>query len=360
MKALILVGGLGTRLRPLTINTPKAMMPVLNKPFMAHVVDHLISHGVDEIIFTRGHLAGQMELYFGEIYRGCKVTFINEDRPLGTAGGIKNCERYLDSTFFALNGDVFSTIDLSAMLAQHHSNNAVATIALTPVENPSAFGLVETEKDNRIRRFIEKPKPEEITTDLINAGCYMLEPEVFKYIESGKNTSIERETFQFLLRDHCPFYAFVDRKSYWIDMGNRDKYFQLNMDMLSGRCHCSATPLAGSNIGDGTTLDSSVTITGNVMLGHGCHVAPGVRIEGPVVVGDRCNISKNALISNSVIWENVELNENDEVNESIIADNCHIGSGSRLFGSTLADGVYTTPDYFLTGSQVWPGTALSN
>ena len=360
MKALILVGGLGTRLRPLTINTPKAMMPVLNKPFMAHVVDQLIEHDVNEVIFTRGHLAGQMELYFGESYKSCKVMFVDEDRPLGTAGGIKNCERYLDSTFFALNGDVFSTIDLSSMLRLHRANNAIATIALTPVDNPSAFGLVETEQNGRIKRFVEKPKPDEITTDLINAGCYILEPEVFKYIKPNTNTSIERETFQLLLKDHRPFYAFVDRNSYWIDMGNRDKYFQFNVDILSGRCRCSSTPPSGVRIGDGTIIDPSAMITGNVVLGENCCIGPGAKMIGPVIIGDCCTIGQESRIQDSVLWSGVDLGNGDVVTDSIIADKCLIAPGNRISASALADGVYTPSDYSLSGSQVWPGTVLSN
>ena len=360
MKALILVGGLGTRLRPLTINTPKAMMPVLNKPFMAHVVDQLIEHDVNEVIFTRGHLAGQMELYFRESYKGCKVMFVDEDRPLGTAGGIKNCERYLDSTFFALNGDVFSTIDLSSMLRLHRANNAIATIALTPVDNPSAFGLVETEQNGRIKRFVEKPKPDEITTDLINAGCYILEPEVFKYIKPNTNTSIERETFQLLLKNHSPFYAFVDRNSYWIDMGNRDKYFQFNVDILSGRCRCSSTPPSGVRIGDGTIIDPSAMITGNVVLGENCCIGPGAKMIGPVIIGDCCTIGQESRIQDSVLWSGVDLGNGDVVTDSIIADKCLIAPGNRISASALADGVYTPSDYSLSGSQVWPGTVLSN
>ena len=360
MKALILVGGLGTRLRPLTINTPKAMMPVLNKPFMAHVVDQLIKHEVDEVIFTRGHLAGQMEAFFCESYRGCKVTFVDENKPLGTAGGIKNCERYLDSTFFALNGDVFSTIDLSAMLKVHRSKNAVATIALAPVQNPSAFGLVETENDGRIRRFVEKPKADEITTDLINAGCYILEPEVFQYIQPDTKTSIERETFQILLKERRRFFAFVDRDSYWIDMGNRDKYFQFNMDMLNGRCRCASTPPPGVQIGDGTVIDGSATMSGNVLLGKKCCIGPGVKLNGPAIIGDGCNIGQNSLVRDSVLWGDVHLGDEDIILDSIIADHCNIASDNRVSASALADGVYTPSDYSLTASHVWPGTVLSN
>ena len=360
MKALVLVGGLGTRLRPLTINTPKAMMPVLNKPFMAHVVDQLVRHGVDEVIFTRGHLAGKMEDYFGGYYRGCKILFVNETRPLGTAGGIKNCERYLDGTFLALNGDVFSTIDLTAMIEQHKERQAVATIALTPVDNPAAFGLVETGNDGMIKRFIEKPKPEEITTDLINAGCYVLEPEILSYITPDTNTSIERETFQLLLKHMRPFYSFVDRGSYWIDMGNREKYFQLNMDMLNGRCRCASTPAGGICIGEGTSVDSSAVITGNVLVGSNCLIKSGVTITGPVILGDRCSIGYNSFIERSILWSDVELGGETEITETIIADHCRLSAGGRISDSALADGVYIPPTYSLDGSKVWPGTVLSN
>jgi mannose-1-phosphate guanylyltransferase len=360
MKALILVGGLGTRLRPLTINTPKAMMPVLNKPFMAHVVDHLMHHGVDEVIFTRGHLAGQMENYFRDNYNGCKMIYVDETRPLGTAGGIKNCERYLDDTFFALNGDVFSTIDLSAMLRLHVSKNAAATIALTPVENPSAFGLVETENDGKIRRFIEKPKPEEITTNLINAGCYVLEPEVLNLIQPDANVSIERETFQLLLKSHRPFYAFVDRHSYWIDMGNRDKYFQLNMDMLNGRCRFASIPSAGVQVGADTQIDAAAVITGNVFIGRNCRVGAGVSIKGPCVLGDDCVIKKCSTINNSIFWSGVNVGDDCAVADSIIAENCCIYTHNRLTASALADGVFTPPDMALDDCQIWPGTVLSN
>jgi mannose-1-phosphate guanylyltransferase len=302
-----------------------------------------------------------MENYFGNgVSVGCKLTYVNESRPLGTAGGIKNCEPYLDETFFALNGDVFSTIDLSAMLRLHRSKNAVATIALTPVDNPSAFGLVETESDGRIKRFVEKPKPEEATTNMINAGCYVLEPEVLGLIKPDTNTSIERETFQLLLKHRRPFYAYNDRDSYWIDMGNRDKYFQLNMDMLSGLCHCAATPPAGVHTGEGISIDVTATITGNVLMGNGCRIGAGATITGPVVLGDNCDIGAGASITNSILWSGAGIGEASLIEKSIIADACHISPRNHITASALADGVYTPPDFSLTASQVWPGTVLSN
>jgi mannose-1-phosphate guanylyltransferase len=337
------------------------MMPVLNKPFMAHVVNHLMKHGVDEVILTRGHLAGQMERYFGDgAGMGLKITYVDENRPLGTAGGIKNCERYLDGPFFALNGDIFSTIDLTAMLQAHREKGAVATIALTPVDNPAAFGLVETEGDGRIRRFIEKPKPDEATTNMVNAGCYILEPEVLGYIKPDTNTSIERETFQLLLKDRRPFYAWSDRDAYWIDMGNRDKYFQLNMDILAGRCRCALTLPPGIHLGDGVVIDGTARLTGNVVIGKECRVGAGTTLSGPVVLGDGCCVGENAVIGNSIIWSGVNFGEGAVITDSIIAGNCRISPRNRITASSLADGVYTPPGLILTASQIWPGTVLSN
>ena len=361
MKALILVGGLGTRLRPLTINTPKAMMPVLGKPFLAHVIDQLVKHGVDEVIVTRGHLAGQMERYFGDgSSTGITMTYVEEARPLGTAGGIKNCESHLDSTFIVLNGDVFSTIDISSMLSAHREKRAMATIALVPVENPAAFGLVETDRDGRIIRFIEKPKPDEVTTDMINAGCYILEPEILDYIEPGANVSIERETFQMLLKDRRPFYAWSGRGAYWIDMGNRDKYLELNKDILEGRCRCAASLPPGFHLGEDADIDATASITGNVVIGRNCRVGAGARIIGPAVLGDGCTVAPGATIERSLVWSGVSLCEGSVVDSSIIADGCRISPRNRITASALADGVYTPPDLILTASQIWPGTILSN
>ncbi len=361
MKALILVGGLGTRLRPLTINTPKAMMPVLGKPFMAHVVDHLVKHGVDEVIVTRGHLAGQMERYFGDGSPfGIKMTYVEESKPLGTAGGIKNCAAYLDSTFVVLNGDVFSTIDLSSMLSAHRQKGAVATIALVPVDNPAAFGLVETESDGRIKRFIEKPKPDEVTTDMINAGCYILEPEVLDYIKIDTNVSIERETFQLLLKDRRPFYAWNDRDSYWIDMGNRDKYLQLNLDILEGHCKCAASLPPGVHLGEGAIVDGNAGLTGNILVGPGCRIAAGVKIVGPAVLGEGCSVGPGVSIEGSIVWPGVSFGEGAVIENSIIGGGCHISPRNRITASALADGVYTPSDLVLDASQIWPGTILNN
>ena len=356
MKALILVGGLGTRLRPLTINTPKAMMPVLNKPFMAHVVGRLAEHGVTEVVFTRGHLASQMERFFGDgVDFGVKVTYVDESQPLGTAGGIKNCERHFnDGTFFVLNGDIFSTIDFSAMLRYHRQRGATATIALTPVDNPGDFGLAETESDGRISRFVEKPKADEITTNMINAGCYLLEPEVLDYIQPDTVTSIERETFQQLLTENRPFFGFDATGAYWIDMGNRDKYFQLNMDILN------ASMETGVILGAGVEIDTSARMEGHVIIGDNCRVGAGVVINGPTIIGPGCCIGADVTMSDSIIWAGVNIGARAVVRRSIIADNCSIGAGNRVNDSALADGIYSASDISFQDVSVWPGTIINN
>lgn len=362
MKALILVGGLGTRLRPLTINTPKAMLPVLNRPFMAHVVENLTQHGITEIIFTRGHLAGELESHFNENYSsGVEFIFVDEKQPLGTAGGIKNCQAYLDNeAFIVLNGDVYTNIDLTSMLRFHKDKGAIATIALTPVANPSAFGLVETEADGRIRRFVEKPLPEEVTTDMINAGCYILEPEVLDFIKPSTNVSIEKKTFQIFLKDKQPFFGWSDRTSYWIDMGSREKYFQLVSDMLSGLCRCSSAPPPGVHLGEGTVVEPSASIEGHVVIGCNCRIGAGAQVTGPAVIGDNCCIGKDAAISASILWSGCQVADGSSVSGSVIAGNCRLFAGSKVSGSTLADGVYVPQGACLEEYRIWPGTILNS
>jgi mannose-1-phosphate guanylyltransferase len=356
MKALILVGGLGTRLRPLSVNTPKAMMPVLNTPFMGHVVRRLARHGVTEVVFTRGHLAGLMERYFGDGSGfGLKVTYVDESRPLGTAGGIKNCQSLLgDGTFLVLNGDVYSHIDYTAMRRVHAQTGALATIALTPVPNPAAFGLVETEDDGRIRRFIEKPRADEITTNMINAGCYLLEPAVLDYIPADTTVSIERQTFQSLLAEGRPFYGYDMTGAYWIDMGNREKYFQLNMDLLAQSGEVQAC------CGRGTGIDAAAAVNGTVVIGDNCRIEAGAVVNGPAVIGNGCVVSSGAVVTASVIWNGVTIGPNTVISNSIIADGCVIGTGARVEGTVLADGVFSAPGLALSDTAVWPGTILNN
>ena len=198
MKAVILVGGQGTRLYPLTCNIPKAMVPVLNIPFLEHVIHHLSKHQVKDIILAQGHLSQSIESYLGDGSQlGVRLSYLVEDTPLGTAGAIKNAERYLDETFLVLNGDIFTDLNITALIDSHLKRKAKVTIALTPVDDPTIYGVVETNTSGRISRFLEKPTWNEVTTNMINAGTYALEPDVLTRIPPQTNVSIERETFRY-------------------------------------------------------------------------------------------------------------------------------------------------------------------
>lgn len=232
LKAVILVGGEGTRLRPLTYGMPKAMVPVLNRPFLEHTIAYLKNYKVKNIILALSYLPEVVQNYFGDgSNSGVQLNYAVEDNPLGTAGAVKNAERYLSSTFVVLNGDVFIGLDIADMLAFHRSKGAKATIALTWVDNPCAFGVVETDSNGRVRRFIEKPSPARVTTNWINAGIYLLEPEVLEHVPTNAHYTFERGLFPLLLELGEPVYGYPF-SGYWLDMGTPGKYLRLNCDLL--------------------------------------------------------------------------------------------------------------------------------
>src|SRR5256885_6773800 len=235
MKGLILAGGKGTRLRPLTINTPKPVVPVANSPFLLYQVDLMRSAGIEDIILSLSYQPRKIEdlLKDGTDY-GVRIRYAVEASPLGTGGAFKNAEEHIDSTSVVFNGDVLTDINLAAVVAHHKAKQAVATIVLTPVENPSAYGLVETSSDGWIQRFIEKPGPDEITCNTINAGIYVLEPSVLKYMPKGEPYSFERGLFPALLEHKEPVLSFV-MDTYWIDIGTPRKYLEVHQDILSGK-----------------------------------------------------------------------------------------------------------------------------
>lgn len=206
MKAVILVGGEGTRLRPLTYSTPKPMVPILNRPFLEHMLKYMKSHHINDVILALCYLPDHIRAYFGNgSDYGVKLTYDVETSPLGTAGAVKNVAQHLDETFFVFNGDVFTDLNLTAMLDTHRKKSSKATIALTPVDDPSMYGVVETDTNDRVKRFVEKPKREEATTNMINAGIYILEPELLEYIPANQNYMFERGLFPLLLEQGDPF-----------------------------------------------------------------------------------------------------------------------------------------------------------
>jgi len=353
-QAVILVGGQGTRLRPLTCNLPKPMVPVLNLPFLEHVIHNLKAHKITDIIMAQHYLAESIENYFGNGNDfGVKLTYVMEDNPRGTAGAIKNVEKYIKGTFFVLNGDIFANRNFTDMLKMHRRNHASATIALTPVDDPTIYGVVEIDANKRVTRFLEKPKKEEITTNLINAGTYVLEPEVLKRIAPGIKVSIERETYPQMLSDREPVYAYA-AYDYWMDTGTTEKYLQLHHDLLAGKCEGYKFD-DGLIAGETSRIDKDVKINGKVIVGINCIIEAGVELIGPLVIGDNCSIRRGTIIADSVIWRNATLGHDVEIQRSAIANDCNIGENNHLTDVVIGDHIKIIPSANLpAGSRLYP------
>jgi mannose-1-phosphate guanylyltransferase len=332
MQSLILAGGKGTRLRPLTIHTPKPVVPIANRPFLLYQIDLLKRAGIREITLSLSYQPGKIEeiLANGEDY-GVHIRYAVEASPLGTAGAYKNAQEHLSRTTVVLNGDVFTNLDLAAVIAFHREKKAAATVVLTPVENPSAYGLVETEPDGRVRRFLEKPKPEEITCNTINAGIYVLEPRLLDYIPAGETFSFEYQLFPAILAAGEPFYAWT-WEGYWLDIGAPARYLQAHYDLLGGRL-ASVTvepppPPAGG--------DDRPRVDGLSVIDPSCTLKPGVEIVNSVL-GANCFIDERARIEDSVLWAGTRVGQASTVRRSVICKSGIIGRNSVVEGAVLGD-----------------------
>ncbi len=337
-KAVILVGGPGTRLQPLTYIVPKSMVPVLNKPFMEHAIAYLKQFGIEDIILTLNYLPETIRSYFGDGGRfGVRLTYCIEKDPLGTAGAVKNAEPYLDSTFLVLNGDVFTDLDIADMLAFHREKGARATISLSWVDNPSAFGVVETDSDQRVRRFIEKPPPGEATANWINAGTYILEPEVLEYIPANSHYMFEKGLFPRLLEMGEPVYGYPF-SGYWIDMGNPGKYLSLNCDLLLSKASSliiHGPDGGGVSCGRGVNIHPSANIAGPAIIDERCQIGRGVGIKGPVVIGPDCRIEEGVCIENAVLWDNISIGANARLSHCIIGSHTRIAPNQQVISCVL-------------------------
>ncbi len=356
MQALILVGGEATRLRPLTCHMPKAMVPILNKPFLEHVIGYLGGHGVKDIVLAQGHLPKPMEDYFQDGSRfDTRLTYALEAKPMNTAGAVKNAESFLKDRFYVLNGDVFTDLDITDMLKFHQERKAKVTIALTPVENPTAYGLIETESDGRVKRFLEKPSWDQVTTNMINAGTYILEPEVLKYIPPETNYSFERQLFPDLLARGEPVYAYPS-SCYWIDIGTPNTYLQLHQDLLNGKSRGYELTLGkDACLGHDCQVDPSSQIQGRVLIGDNCTVGRGAKIIGPAVLGPGITISEDATVQESVIWYNVKIGSKVILKNCLIANDSSLEDGSSAEQSVIGDHITITRSTKLgPGSRIWP------
>ncbi len=349
MKAILLAGGKGTRLRPLTIHTPKPIVPIFNRPFLHYQVDLLKQvPEIDEVILSLNYQPRRIEEIFGDgSDMGIKIRYVVEPAPLGTAGAIKYAGDNLTESVVVFNGDVLTEIDLAAVIRLHRERKARATIVLTPVDNPSAFGLVETDAGGNITRFLEKPKPEEITTNLINAGIYVLEPDTFDRIPSDVSWSIERSYFPSLVERKETFVAYVDN-GYWIDIGTPEKYMQVHRDIMDGRYQAAPfkdLPPPRTWVSPDARLEEGATVEGPCFVDEGVLVKSGARIGPYSVIGKQTQIEEGVQIDGGIIWPNCRVSRDASVRNAILGRNCHLGRNTSVnHGAVLGDKT-TLTDY---------------
>ena len=339
MKAILLAGGKGTRLRPLTLHTPKPVVPIFDRAFLHYQIDLLRQlPEVDEVILSLNYQPRRIEDVFGDgTGTGVKIRYVVEPSPLGTGGAIRYAAQGVDDTLVVFNGDVMTSVDVKAVVQLHRRHQAKATIVLTPVDNPSAYGLVETEGDGRIRRFLEKPNPDEITCDTINAGIYVLEPDTFDRIPRDVSYSIERAYFPSLIERKETFLAYVDR-GYWIDIGTPEKYVQVHRDMFDGKFSGGlfaklnrAKPIVAAD----ARIDEGVTLETPCFIDAGAHVKTGARVGPYTVLGRGVLVEEGADLQDTIVWPNSRIGQTAVVHGPIIGRNCHVGRNAVLKGRSI-------------------------
>ncbi|MFA5891019.1 MAG: NDP-sugar synthase [Actinomycetota bacterium] len=333
MKALIIAGGFGTRLRPLTDHVPKSLMPIANRPFLEHQVRLLARHGVSEAVLLTGYLAAEFETFIPRAAEiGVKVEISTEDHPLGTAGAVRSRLEDLDDTAIVFNGDVLTDLDVSAMVEFHRARGSALSIALTHVADAGAYGLVPLDAQGRIERFVEKPPPEIAALGgWINAGTYVLEPRVLADIPPDTEWSFEYQVFPSLLERGEPMYGFQS-DSYWIDIGTPQRYLQAHFDILSGR---SNVEVGGRIIAESQSFADGTTIEAPCLLDH-APVRPGAVIGPMVCLGAGALVGAGARIERSVIHEEAEIGERAVVRDSIVGRGVRVEDDREVVGVTLA------------------------
>ena len=381
MQAVIMAGGEGSRLRPLTCDQPKPLVPVCNRPVMAYILDLLAQHGFQEVFVTLGYKPAAISSLFGDSYKGMRVHYAIEETPLGTAGSVAALREHLNSTFLVISGDGLTDVDLTALLHFHREAGAVATLAMTRVENPLEYGVIMTDRRGRIRRFLEKPGWGEVFSDTVNTGIYVLEPSVLEGVPAGRCYDFSQHLFPALLQIEAPLYGAV-ADGYWCDIGDTAAYLQANLDLLAGRLRFSPP---GRQVVPGVwvagDVPSGILIDGPVLIGDGCHLAPGTRLEAGVVLGPATVIEGGASLRRSVTWSGVHIGAEASLvgavlcqgvmlqtgagvfEGAVIGANCSVGEratispGARLWPKTEVDGGARV-DCTLVQSPSWPGRLL--
>jgi NDP-sugar pyrophosphorylase family protein len=328
VRAVVLVGGEGTRLRPLTETVPKPLLPVVNRPFLHRVLDHLADHGVDEVVLSSPYLEATFHQFIEERHGDPAVTWITESHPLGTGGAIVNALPHLDAEpFFVLNGDILTDLDLTALLEFHRSHGATATITLTHVEDARPYGLVATAADGRVGEFREKPT--ELVPGDVNAGTYVLDPVALDGWQAGEMISIEREIYPKLIADGRPVFGFVS-DAYWMDLGTPEKYLQAHVDVLEGRIKGIEAP--APCVAEGAVVDAAAELGPMVVVGASTTIGGGARIDDSVLHAG-CTVGERAVIEGSI------LGPGSVVGADAVLRGCVLGQAARVPAGMYADGL---------------------
>jgi NDP-sugar pyrophosphorylase family protein len=344
MKAIILAGGKGTRLRPLTIYTPKPIVPFLNQPFLLYQLKILERAGIKDITLSLSYQPDKIEQILGDgSDYNVNLSFITEPSPMGTGGAYRFAADSIRETTVVFNGDILTDVDISKIVKFHQDKKAEATIVLTPVENPSRYGLVETDADGKVLRFLEKPKPEELatlTTNNINAGIYVLEPGVLDLIPKGENRSFEYNVFPELLEKQKPFFAYILQKNYWRDIGNPNSYLEAHHDFLNGKIKGFEIEAARDN----SDISHKAIVDKKSIIGAECIIKPGARIVNSVI-GAGVHIEEKAVIENSVIWSHARISSAAHIENAVIGRSCYIGKNASVGAGVVLGDKTSLTDY---------------
>lgn len=333
MKALILAGGFGTRLRPLTNKLPKPILPICNKPFLIYQIELLKKAGIEQIILALHHQPEKIKSVLGNGSKyGVELTYMIEHKPLGTAGAFKNAENHLDDTTIVLNGDSILDFDIRKFINEHKKRNAISTIALTTVNDPEEYGVVEIERNGMVKSFNEKPSMKNLTSNKINAGVYLLERHILKMIDSDSYVMFEKDIFPSLLVNKSALFSYTPKKYYWIDIGSPLKFLQANIDFLTGKTltfKINQQDTIVDNLPNNPKLKRSL-VSNNCIIGAGCHFTNSV-------IGENCSIGNNVKLYNSVILPNAHIFDQTQIHSSVIGYGAVVNYSSNLSKIILAD-----------------------
>jgi mannose-1-phosphate guanylyltransferase/phosphomannomutase len=359
MKAVVMAGGEGSRLRPLTINRPKPMVPLVDRVVMHHIIELLKIHGITEIVVTVQYLANNIQDYFGDGSSfGVNISYSLEDTPLGTAGSVKNAQHLLNEPFIVISGDALTDFNLSEIIGFHTASKSAATLTLTRVPNPLDYGVIITDERGNVRQFLEKPSWGEVFSDTVNTGIYVLEPEVLDLVPKGKVVDWSKDVFPKMLRDEEPLFGYI-AQGYWTDVGTIDEYMRACGDYMAGKVNL---PRVGQHIGGGIWVDGDADIApdaqlhGPIYLGHGAKIKGGVIVHGPSMIRDYTIVDSRANVDRSLVWRNSYIGERAELRGAIVLKQCNIKSRAVLFeGVVVGDMTVVNAGAVIAPNvKIWP------